>query len=51
MAFIDVAIREFNERDYDILETAFNDDVFSFLDYVNKKGRIEELAWEDADDY
>ena len=51
MAFIDVAIREFNERDYDILETAFNDDVFSFLNYVNKKGRIEELAWEDADDY
>lgn len=51
MALIDVAIREFNDKDYDVLETAFNDDIFSFLNYVNKKGRIEELAWEDADDY
>lgn len=51
MALIDVVIREFNSKDYDLIETAFGDDIESFLNFVNKKGRIEELAWEDAEDY
>jgi hypothetical protein len=48
MAFIDLVIQDFNEGDYDLLETAFNGDVNAFFNYVNKKGKFEEII---ADDY
>ena len=48
MAFIDLVIQDFNEGDYDLLETAFNGDANAFFNYVNKKGKIEEII---ADDY
>lgn len=48
MAFIDLVIKDFNEGDYDLLETAFNGDVNSFFNYANKKGKFEEII---ADDY
>jgi hypothetical protein len=48
MAFIDLVIQDFNEGDYDLLETAFNGDVNAFFNYANKKGKIEEII---ADDY
>ena len=48
MAFIDLVIQDFNEGDYDLLETAFNGDANAFFNYANKKGKIEEII---ADDY
>ena len=48
MAFIDLVIQDFNEGDYDLLETAFNGDANAFFNYVNKKGKFEEII---ADDY
>lgn len=48
MAFIDLVIQDFNEGDYDLLETAFNGDVNAFFNYANKKGKFEEII---ADDY
>lgn len=48
MAFIDLVIQDFNEGDYDLLETAFNGDTNAFFNYANKKGKFEEII---ADDY
>lgn len=48
MAFIDLVIQDFNEGDYDLLETAFNGDANAFFNYANKKGKFEEII---ADDY
>lgn len=48
MAFIDLVIKDFNEGDYDLLETAFNGDANAFFNYANKKGKFEEII---ADDY
>jgi len=48
MAFIDLVIQDFNEGDYDLLETAFNGDVNAFFNYANKKGKFEDII---ADDY
>ena len=41
MAFIDLVIQDFNEGDYDLLETSFNGDANAFFNYANKKGKIE----------
>jgi len=48
MAFIDLAIKDFNMGDYDLIETAFNGDVYAFFNYADKKGKFEEIV---ADDY
>ena len=48
MALIDLAIKDFNEGDYDLIETAFNGDIFSFFNYANKRGKFDEII---ADDY
>ena len=44
MALIDLAIKDFNEGDYDLIETAFNGDIFSFFNYANKRGKPPPLA-------
>lgn len=41
MGFVDLAIKDFNEGDFDLLETAFNDNLDSFLNYVDKKNKFD----------